>query len=238
MGLVIGLGGGGNAGGGGGDTLFIQDMEGVTWSGTANISDTTITEFPGADFRHCTDLVSLFYNCKNLVSVGDMKNTNRVTNIDGIFDNCILLKYIKVFDTSAVTNMSFMFNKCSNFARFPLFNTDNISECSFMFNGCTSLHTIEFLNMINVNNEDSCFKTFNDCRSLVTANIANLGISLDLSYCKVLSVDSVLYLFNNAKSGVSGKTIQLNSLVFDQLTEDQIAIATEKGFNVTSVVRS
>ena len=74
--------------------------------------------------------------------------------------------------------------------------------------------------------------------SVVNVNIANLGVSLDLSYCKALSIDSVLFLFNNAKSGVSGKTIQLNSLVFDQLTEDQIAIATEKGFSVTSVVKS
>lgn len=240
MGLTIGLGGG-NAGGGGGGGVaggLIQDMAGVTWTGTAKITDKTITEFPGADFRDCTEIISLFYNCKNLVSVGEMKNTYRITNIDGLFDNCILLKSINVFDTSAVTIMAFVFNKCQHFERFPLLNTDNVHAYQFMFNGCTSLHTIEFLNMINVNDEDRCFNTFKECTSLKTAKISNLGVSLDLSWCKVLSVDSVLFLFNNAKSGVSGKTIQLNSLVFDQLTEEQIAIATEKGFSVTSVVKS
>ena len=46
MGLTIGLGGGGNAGGGGGGVVaggMIQDMAGVTWTGTAQITDKTIT---------------------------------------------------------------------------------------------------------------------------------------------------------------------------------------------------
>ena len=103
---------------------------------------------------------------------------------------------------------------------------------------CRQLKTIGGISMNNVTSDSNETGMLWFCTALVTANIANLGVSLDLSYCEVLSIDSVLYLFNNAKSGVSGKTIQLNSLVFDQLTEEQIAIATEKGFSVTSVVRS
>ena len=131
-----------------------------------------------------------------------------------------------------------MFNGCEKLQIVPAFDTANVTSTSYMFMNCTSLHTIGGINMIKVTSNSDASSMLYNCKQLVTANISNLGISLDLSYCKVLSIDSVLYLFNNAKSGVSGKTIQLNSMVFDQLTEDQIAIATEKGFSVSSVVRS
>lgn len=335
MGLVIGLGGG-NAGGGGGVVAngLIQDMEGVTWTGTAQITDTTITEFPGADFRYCTSLEKLFYNCQSLASVGELKNTGNVTsaynmfsscmslqevplfdtanvnsmssmfnyckslqiipafdtsnvknmssmfkscsslesvpafdtssvtdmnnmfygcialqtvpsfdtanatNMSYMFQNCSLLQAVPLFDTAKVTNMSSMFSYCNSLKTVPALDTSNVKSMSQMFFFCSVLQTIGGINMIKVTSDSNASSIFYNCKQLVTANIANLGVSLDLSWCKVLSIDSMLYLFNNAQSGVSGKTIQLNSLVFDQLTEEQIAIATEKGFSVTSVVRS
>lgn len=312
MGLVIGLGGG-NAGGGGGAVAsgLIQDMEGVTWTGTAEIAYKTITEFPGADCRYLTSLENMFKSCKSLVSVGDLKNNNNVistysmfiycsslqeapffdtsavitmqtmfyycdklvkvplyntssvTNMQAMFSNCSNLQEVPAFDTSAVTNMSSMFQYCSKLLTVPAFDTSKVNTMNSMFSQCYKLKTIPAfdtsevtntgsmfyycgsltsiggtLDMIKVTSDGSASYMFTTCKLLETVNISNLGVSLDLSWCKVLSVDSVLFLFNNAQSGVSGKTIQLNSLVFDQLTEDQIAIATEKGFSVTSVVRS
>ena len=288
MGLLIGLGGG-NAGGGGGGVVaggLIQDMDGVEWTGTAQITDKTITEFPVSDFRYCTSLANLFYQCKSLVSVGELKNTGKltsasfmfyncsslqsvpafdtanvtdmssmfnfcsalqtvplfdtakVTNIRYMFGGCSSLQSVHLFDTAAVNDMSGMFNNCSSLQSVPAFDTANVTKISYMLRGCSALQSVAGINMINVTSEGNADYMFYGCTSIVTANIANLGVSLDLSWCKVLSIESVLFLFNNAKSGVSGKTIQLNSLVFDQLTEGQIAIATEKGFSVTSVVRS
>lgn len=131
-----------------------------------------------------------------------------------------------------------MFQYCNALQSVPAFDTAKVTNMSFMFYSCGSLQTIGGIDMINVTSDYDADNMLTNCKVLVTANISNLGVSLDLSYCKALSIDSVLYLFNNAKSGVSGKTIQLNSLVFDQLTEEQIAIATQKGFSVSSVVRS
>lgn len=264
MGLVIGLGGG-NAGGGGGVVAsgIIQDMEGVTWTGSAKLTDTTITEFPGADCRYCTSLYGLFYGFSNLVSVGALKNTGNVKTTSEMFKNCTKLKTVPLFDTSNVTEMNGMFSQCYLLESIPSFNTSKVTSMYVMFNTASytlkhipyldtsnvtnmrsmfsssfALQSIDGINMIKVTSDSNAGNMFYECTSLETVQISNLGVSLDLSYCKVLSVDSVLFLFNNAQSGVSGKTIQLNSLVFDQLTEEQIAIATEKGFSVTSVVRS
>lgn len=359
MGLVIGLGGGGNAGGGGGVVAggLIQDMAGVKFTGSAEITDKTITEFSGADCRYCTDFTRTFYSLKELISVTGLKNTQNVVTTAEMFIGCKKLAYIEPFDTSNVTNMnnmftsccieefpqidtsnvtdmSYMFRDCVNLLRVqidtrnatdltsmfdgceriediilsstdhvkktyrmfafckslieaPYVNTSLVKDMSYMFYYCSSLLTVPILNtsavtnmydmfyycsslqtvpafdtssvtymsymfyycsslksiggtldMIKVTSDSNANYMFENCKLLETVKISNLGVSLDLSYCQVLSVDSVLYLFNNAKSGVSGKTIKLNSLVFDQLTEDQIAIATQKGFSVSSVVRS
>lgn len=264
MGLTIGLGGG-NAGGGGAMVAsgLIQDMEGVAFTGTARVEDKTIAEFTGADFRYCTSLYQMFYDCKSLVSVGELKNTSNVNHTGYMFYNCDSLQTVPAFDTSKVTNMSSMFysceylqivplfdtssvvimdsmfSSCRSLKTVPLFDTSHVNNMNSMFNSCSSLTSIEgTLDMIKVTSDSNANYMFSNCKLLETVKISNLGVSLDLSYCKVLSIDSVLFLFNNAKSGVSGKTIKLNSLVFDQLTEEQIAIATEKGFSVTSVVRS
>lgn len=307
MGLVIGLGGNSSVSTGGG---MIQDMEGVTWTGTARISDKTIMEFPGADFRDCTSLYSFFNGCKSLVSVGGLKNTGKVTSTSYMFFGCSQLQSVQAFDTANVTDMGSMFKDCKALQSLPAFDTakvsnmdsmfsntgitklpklyfpacyiftsafdstkieeieciqfrdyvsssrsmfrfcsslkvihdlkmDRIADVRGMFDYCTNLHTIG--GILNLGGCESSYQhntLFTNCFKLENVKLSGVKYSIDLSYCKVLSVDSVLYLFNNAQSGVSGKTIQLNSLVFDQLTEDQIAIATEKGFSVTSVVRS
>lgn len=78
-------------------------------------------------------------------------------------------------------------------------------------------------------------------------NLTNLGgflnlgkattkqMTLSLSSSSKLTTESVLNIFNNLYSvdASLGCKIELNSTVYGNLTEDQIAIATNKGWTVT-----
>ena len=83
---------------------------------------------------------------------------------------------------------------------------------------------------------------FSNCTALTSLKLNDLGhnqscTSLDLSDCSKLTKDSILYLFNNAFDRASaGYTysfkITLNATTKALLTEEEIAIATNKGFTV------
>lgn len=86
------------------------------------------------------------------------------------------------------------------------------------------------------------FYMFSDCKSLSDFKLPDLGhnegcITLDLSDCSALTKDSILYLFNNAFDRTAAGynrafTITLNGSTKALLSEDEIAIATNKGFTV------
>ena len=57
---------------------------------------------------------------------------------------------------------------------------------------------------------------------------------MNLSMSSKLSLDSMLFMFNNALTVTDGFTITLSYDAYHKLTEEQIAIATQKGFNVAS----
>ena len=83
---------------------------------------------------------------------------------------------------------------------------------------------------------------FSNCAALTNLQLPDLGhyqycTSLGLTECSALTKDSILYLFNNAfdraTAGYSKAfTIKLNATTKALLTEDEIAIATNKGFTV------
>ena len=60
----------------------------------------------------------------------------------------------------------------------------------------------------------------------------NISQNIDFRYEAKLSIDSIVRIFNNLITTTETKTITLNSGVLNKLTEDQIAIATNKGWTV------
>ena len=83
---------------------------------------------------------------------------------------------------------------------------------------------------------------FSNCRALTSLKLNDLGhyqscTTLDLTPCSALTKDSILFLFNNAFDRATAGyttafTIKLNATTKALLTEDELAIATNKGFTV------
>lgn len=66
-------------------------------------------------------------------------------------------------------------------------------------------------------------------------NSSNASLTLTISQAG-LDKDAIIELFESIKENVNGKTrtIRINSSIYNELTEDEIAIATDKGYTISA----
>ena len=127
-------------------------------------SHSTISEIPQLNLGYgYEDGSYMFYNCENLVSVGDINSKGEIgsflTTTSWMFCNCPKLKKIPKLDTRFVTNMSYMLRGCgvTGSENIEELNTSNVTDMSHMFEGCVALKTAPMLDTSNVQNMDSMF---------------------------------------------------------------------------------
>lgn len=228
MGLTIGLG----ASPGGSNKKTIFDLDSVEVAVKIKQADRSITEIPLVDTSKVTDMYQMFYMCSKLKTV-PLLDTSKVTNMDSMFYYCYALEEVPNFNTSKVTNMSNMFYYCSNIKTIPLLDMSNVSRASNMFSNCSSLEHVPELDVSKISN--TYMSSFlSNTSSLKTCLLIGLKESLEIHFSQNLEKSSVLHIFNHAQTITTAKTIKLHKNVFNQLTADEIAIATQKGFSVVS----
>lgn len=207
-----------------------------------------LSSVPVLNTSNVTNMNQMFNNCKSLSSVPAL-DTSNVTDMGGMFSGCHSLVEIPTLDTSKGKFLAAMFAGCSSLKQIPLLNTKSCTNINGMFEGCTSLETVPILDASNVGDISKIFK---DCPSLVMlGGLKNLGMSyssayyihenkreytLDLSYSPLLTHDSLMNIINNLydikSKGVKPQTLQLGDTNKAKLTAEEIAIATNKGWNV------
>ena len=193
-----------------------------------------------------TNMNGMFFSGATLASINISNfNTSNVTDMEGMFNNCLGLTKLDLsnFNTSNVTEMSSMFSSCMKLTELNVsnFNTSNVTDMYNMFSSCIRLTELDLSNF-NTSNVTDMVGMFYNCISLTNLQLNDLGhnedcTSLDLSDCSALTKDSILFLFNNAFDRTAAGyttafTIKLHSNTKALLTEDEIAIATNKGFTV------
>ena len=159
-----------------------------------------------------------------------------------------LLNELPQMDTSNVTNMNSMFRGCTSLTTIPQLDTSKVIDMGYMFSACTNLTTIPQLNGEEL---ASVVGTFGNCKSLENFNgIINLGqaylttqsanynnYTLKLSNSNNLTHESLMNVINNLydikTKGVKSQQLVLGSTNLAKLTAEEIAIATNKGFNVS-----
>ena len=109
-------------------------------------------------------------------------------------------------DTANVTDMSNMFNGCSKLETVPQFDTANVTNMNFMLDRC---YALEAIHMININ-----------------ANV-------DIHWSTELTREALLEIIGNLKAQTSEtKTLTIGSTNLAKLTEEDKAIATNKGWTL------
>ena len=193
-----------------------------------------------------TDMVSMFMQCPSLKTI-PMLDTSNVTFMSAMFGQCSSLETIPTVDTRNVIHMNDMFSHCSSLKTIPALDTSNVIHMEGMFRGCSSLETIPMLDASSVT---YIYDMFVGCSALKTfGGLKNLGKSYDykedsnyasytlnLSDSPLLTHDSLMNVINNLydikSKGVKPQTLQLGNTNKAKLTAEEIAIATNKGWNV------
>lgn len=201
---------------------------------------------PLLDTSNVTNMAGMFSFCTNLKTIPKI-NTAKVVNMSDMFSKCENIEEIPLLDTSNVTNMFAMFSRCELLKAIPELNTANVSNMQAMFGYCSSIKDVPLLEAGSVTRVSLIF---NNCgllenlgglkdlglAYLTTARANNIDYSLVLSKCPLLTHDSLMNVINNLydikSKGVKPQTLQLGNTNKAKLTAEEIAIATNKGWNV------
>lgn len=196
---------------------------------------------PLFDTGKVTNMNNLFHMCDYLEFVPAF-NTQNVTTFRDMFTNCFKLQYGPEFTTTEnATDMHNMFWQCQQLQSVPAYNISKVTDISGMFQYCGTLKSLPVFDCSSVTNAENMIA---DCWQLDTiGGFINLGMQPELndyhnmSSCPQLTKESMLNIMNNlydrASAGYSVPTIQFPFDAYPQLSEEDIAIATTKGWNIT-----
>ena len=164
---------------------------------------------------------------------------SNVTDMQYMFDRCSYIKSIPTINTSNVTNMYNMFSYCETLQSIPTLNTSNVTNMSCMFYACTKLQSLPLLDCGNITSMN-VFWGYGDIYTLTNiGGFKDLKISITsyfLDKTPNLTTDSLMNVINNlydlTANGLSGQSLKFGSTNLNKLTEEQIAVATNKGWTL------
>ena len=188
------------------------------------IYDEKLTTIPQLDTSNVTSMKSTFSRCEKLMTIPQL-NTSNVTDMNGMFSGCNF-NTVSLFDTSKVNAMNFMFSYCYHLTTIPQFNTSNVTDMTGMFVSCYVLTTVPALDVSNVTKMNMMF---NECSKLKSILMTNIGANLDISASTQFERSDLLVILNNLKTVTSSKTLTMGATNLAKLTDEDKAIATNKG---------
>ena len=174
---------------------------------------------------------------------GKMKNTNyvyfpdalqysdteNVTDFIDMFSGCPNLTTVKLIDTSKVTTMYRMFRNCPNLTTIPLFDTSKVTKMAEMFYGCTNLTTIPAFDTSKVT---WMLDMFSGCTNLTAIHMTGMTVDLNISSSTAFTREALVEILNNLGTVTSTKTLTMGSTNLAKLTDEDKAIATNKGWTL------
>lgn len=184
--------------------LKYEDTENLTSMDNMFSNCDNITNIPLLDTSNVTNMYRMFYNSRNITSIPKL-NTSKVTNMDGMFTFCHNLTSIPLLDTSKVTNMGSMFSHCTNLTSIAALDASNVTRMSGMFDYCNNLTEI---------------------------HMTGMKVSFDIRSSTLLTREALLEILNNLATVTSTKTLTMGSTNLAKLTDEDKAIATNKGWTL------
>ena len=195
----------------------------------ANFKDASILK-DILDTSDIVDMEAMFAYCEELEIV-PLLDTSKVVQMESMFYGCNKLTIVPQFDTSNVTNMKETFLGCDNLTELPEFNAENLVMVNNIF-GANMPDTVwEGLKLLtNIGG----FKDFG--KSTVVSGTKTYGFlySLpNLTHTSLMNVINNLYDRSTESKYYYTPELKFHPNHFDLLTEDELAIVTNKGWVVT-----
>lgn len=215
-------------------------VRGININGVTSVSGmfsycSALIAVPNFNTSSVTDFSSMFLNCTAIEGVPSF-NFNSALIINGLFRGCSAL--ISVGDISAplVTNAQNLFTECGLLRTIGEINIPSATSIAAAFQNCSSLMKISKLTFSSaLTNVNVAFTNlFLLGKILLESNDSGIsGITIALSNCS-LSHGALVSLFNNLPTVTSATLNIIGNFGTSELTESELAIATAKGWSVTT----
>lgn len=190
------------------------------------------------DFSGLEDWSELFYENFKLNKI-DLNFNATPTSMHSTFHSCISLNKIDLskWDLSKNTNLYATFDSCTNLQELNLgkAETQNVQNFHRAFANCKELVSLQELDASGNNYDtpsyfDSPFYGAESLRHF--GGFKNLSKTMNVEQAP-LTYQSVLNILNGLAEGVTNKTIYFNQTNVNMLSDEDIAIATNKGWTVS-----
>ena len=210
-------------------TAPLIDLNNVTNCESVFRSCLSLTTCEISDFSNATNLNGLFATCRKLNNTASNLTTPKVTDTGFMFYQCNALTTAPEMNTSNVTNMTKMFYDCNRLTTVPLYDTSKVTRMEEMFWHCSGLQTVPAFDCTNVTNMQYIFTS---CRNLKSILMTNIGVNLDISASTKFERTDLLIILNNLATVTSTKTLRMGATNLAKLTDEDKAIATNKGWTL------
>ena len=228
------------------DTSKVTDMNSMFHS----CNKLTSLDVSNWDTSKVTNVTNMFYNCYNLASL-DVSNwdTSKVINMGSMFMYCSNLISLDIsnWDTSKVINMGSMFSSCASLIDVNMSgcNTPKLTDIHNMFTASNNLTSIDIRNFdlsqvtrieyflpSQSGNQLSNLK-FGKNLKINWTGTGSPATNTQLKKESLLSIIDGLYDFKGNGESTT-RSCQFGSTNLAKLTEDEIALATAKGWTLTT----
>ena len=198
-------------------------------------------DFADWDVSNVTTFFAMFDACMKIENIDVSKwDTSSATDMGWMFNgNNLKSLDVSNFNTSKVTSMYAMFSGSHSLTRLDIsnFDTSNVLDFGHVFaywRGVSKELNISGLNLSKCTSMDGTFLNSDfkviRCDGLRLPNINMSKIGLD--YSKVLTVDSIVGFLNALPQSDKGYSFQIGSNNIAKLSDEQKAIATDKGWTL------
>lgn len=203
-------------------------------------SSLTSLDLSGFDTSNVTNMGYMFSNCTKLISL-DLSNwnTNKVTDMGYMFNYCTNLTSLDLsnLNTSNVTNIGGMFSYCKALISLNVssFDTSKITSLIYTFQNCENLTSLDLSNwdVSECTTPSACSNAFYGCKALTDFKAPkNISTAMSFSTCTNLTHDSLMSIINNLATVTSTKKLTLGATNLAKLTNEEKAVATNKGWTL------
>ena len=188
------------------------------------------TSFPfdGLDFSQKKNFINCWKSCSSLTSF-PMLDLSAGTNFRSAWESCTKLTEFPALNLSSGSNFYYAWFNCTSLTEFPQVDLSNGKDFTNAWYGCSALTSIGQLDLSSGTN---FYSTWSNCKALT--NLGGFGAikaDIDLSASTKLTVESMMNIINQAAT-VTGKTMKFGSTNLNKLTDEQKAVATNKGWTL------
>ena len=219
------------------DTSNITSLRGAF----ASIPNLKSVDFANWDVSKVTTFFAMFDGSRKIENIDVSKwNTSSAINMGWMFNgNNFKTLDVSNFNTSKVTDMFAMFSGSQSLTRLDIsnFDTSNVLDFGRVFSywsGVDKELNINGLDLSKCTSMDLTFKSSSfkviRCDGLRLPNIDMSQIGLEGSTS--LTVDSIVGLMNALPQSDKGYSFQIGSVNIAKLSDEQKAIATNKGWTL------